>query len=286
MGPPLGVCDARQVVDPDIAAYYGLGLEASRLIVDGHPRLEYVRTMELLERHLPPPPGRIVDVGGGTGVYAVPLVERGYEVQVVDPIEGHVAQVAATARTRRLAGLTATLGDARDLAAVVPGADAVLLLGPLYHLTDAADRAAALAEARRVVRPGGIVAAAGISRFASLLDGLKRRTLGDPVFRAIVDEDLASGRHRSPDVLARPELFTTAYFHRPEELRAEAVAAGLVDVTLLAVEGPAWMVEDPEDLDNQLLAARAVETEPELLGASSHLLVVGQRPGPDDPAAG
>ena len=275
------MCDAHVVVDPDIAAHYALGFESSRLFVDGRPRLEYVRTLELLDRHLPPPPGRILDIGGGTGVYAVPLVERGFEVHVIEPIERHVEQVAETARRRNLRGLTSELGDARDLSGATAGADAVLLLGPLYHLTEAWDRANALAEARRIVRPGGVVVAVGISRFASLMDGLKRRNLDDMVFRPIVQRDLESGQHRNPDVQTRPEFFTTAYFHRPEELRDEALTAGLVDVSLFAVEGPSWIVEDPADLDNQLFAARAVESEPALLGATSHIMMIGYRAAPD-----
>ena len=269
------------MVDPDIAAHYALGFESERLYIDGRPRLEYVRTLELLDRHLPPPPGRIVDVGGGTGVYAVPLVERGFEVHVVEPIERHVEHVAETARRRELPGLTSELGDARDLSGVAPGADAVLLLGPLYHLTEASDRTVALTEARRVVRPGGVVVAVGISRFASLIDGLKRQILDDALFRPIVQRDLESGQHRNPEVQSRPEYFTTAYFHRPEELRDEAIDAGLVDVSLFAVEGPSWIVEDPADLDNQLFAARAVESEPALMGATSHLMVIGRRPESD-----
>jgi SAM-dependent methyltransferase len=272
------MCDARVVVDPDIAAHYALGLESSRLFIGGQPRLEHVRTLELLDRHLPPPPGRILDVGGGSGVYAVPLVERGFEVHVIEPIERHVEEVAATARRRNLRGLTSELGDARDLSGVAAGADAVLLLGPLYHLTQASDRANALSEARRIVRPGGVVIAAGISRFASLIDGLKRRNLDDTVFRPIVQRDLDSGQHRNPDVQTRPEFFTTAYFHRPEELREEACNAGLVGVCLFAVEGPSWIVEDPADLDNQLFAARAVESEPALMGATSHMMMIGHRP--------
>jgi SAM-dependent methyltransferase len=267
------------VVDPDIAAYYALGFESSRLFVEGRPRLEFIRTLELLDRLLPPPPGRIVDVGGGTGVYAVPLAERGFQVHVVEPIERHVEQIVETARHRNLSRLTSELGDARDLSGVAPGADAVLLLGPLYHLTEASDRVDALAEARRVVRPGGVVVAVGISRFASLMDGLKRRNLHDAVFWPIVQRDLESGQHRNPDVQARPEFFTTAYFHRPEELRDEAIDAGLVDVSLFAVEGPSWIVEDPADLDNQLFAARAIESEPGLMGATSHIMVVGYRAG-------
>jgi ubiquinone/menaquinone biosynthesis C-methylase UbiE len=234
--------------------------------------------MELLTRLLPAPPARVLDVGGGTGVYAVPLAKTGYEVRVVEPVESHVDQVREQARELDLNGLTAVLGDARDLSEVEDRHDAVLLLGPLYHLTERADRIRALSEAVRVARPGGVVIAVGISRFASLIDGLRRRILGDPLFRSIVERDLEDGQHRNPDVAGHPEFFTTAYFHLPSELRDEATTAGLTRTRMFAVEGPSWIVEDASDLDNQLFAARAVESESSLLAATSHFLVVGVSP--------
>jgi len=266
------------MLDPDVAAHYELGSEDARLFVDGRPRLEYVRTLELLERVLPPAPARLLDVGGGTGVYAVALSERGYQVHLVDPVPLHVDRARMAASERNLAMMTAAVGDARDLQALGSGYDAVLLLGPLYHLTDRADRLLALAEAIRVTRPGGVLAAIGISRYASLIDGLRRQVLDDPVFRPIVEGDLRDGQHRNPDVHGRPEFFTTAYFHLPDELRAEAEAAGLRDVRLFAVEGPAWILEDPDDMENQLFSARVTESEPALLAATSHLMVTGTTP--------
>lgn len=294
------------MIDPDIAAHYELGFEAGRLFVDGSPRVELVRTLELLDRLLPAG-GRVLDVGGGTGVYARLLCERGHDVHLVDPVERHVVEALATApatpttaagptgppspTARPLARgaaagpgtLTASIGDARDLVPFGSGFDAVLLLGPLYHLPDAADRARAWQQAVAAVRPGGVVVAVGISRFASLLDGLRRQILGEPAFRAIVEGDLRDGRHRNPDVAGHPEWFTTAYFHHPDELEAEAVAAGLHDVGVFAVEGPGWILEDRTTLEDQLVAARAVETERTLLGLSSHLLVAGTAPDPAAP---
>lgn len=266
------------MLDPDVAAHYELGLEDSRLFVDGRPRLEFVRTLELLGRVVPSPPANVLDVGGGTGVYAVPLAEQGYTVRVVEPVPSHVDRVLARARDRGLGQLSAVVGDARALPEDDDSHDAVLLLGPLYHLTDQADRIRAFTEAVRVSRAGGVVAAVGISRYASLIDGLKRRNLGDPLFRSIVDRDLRDGQHRNPDVVGHPEFFTTAYFHLPGELRDEAVTAGLTDIRMFAVEGPSWILEDLDDLDNQLFAARAVESEPSLLAATSHFLLVGRTP--------
>jgi SAM-dependent methyltransferase len=211
-------------------------------------------------------------VGGGPGAYAAWLAEGGYRVHVVDPVPLHVEQARARG------GFTAATGDARRLEEEGASYDAALLLGPLYHLTERADRVRALAEARRVVRPGGVVAAAAISRFASLLDGLLSGDLGDPRFRAVVERDLAEGQHRNPD--GRVEWFTTAYFHHPDELPAEISDAGLELEAIYGLEGPGWLLpalwEDPQGRENVLLAARALEREPALIGVSAHLLAIAR----------
>jgi ubiquinone/menaquinone biosynthesis C-methylase UbiE len=108
----------------------------------------------VLRRVLPAPPARVVDVGGGSGVHAEWLAADGHVVELVDPVPLHVEQAS------RVPGVTARHGDARDLPMPGASADAVLLLGPLYHLVEREDRVRALREAARVVRPGGVVAAA------------------------------------------------------------------------------------------------------------------------------
>src|SRR4029450_5292602 len=207
--------------------------------------LERVRTWELLGRYLPPPPAVVLDIGGAAGIYALPLAAAGYQVHLVDPLAMHVQQARrASAEQPAAPRAGAAVGDARQLARPDASTDAALLLGPLYHLTDRADRIRALAEARRVLRPDGVLAAAAISRFASTCDGLLRGYLDEPGFEAIVEGDLRDGQPRNPT--GRPEWFTTAYFHRPEELPGEVAEAGLRLDALLAVEGPAWMLPDIE----------------------------------------
>lgn len=268
-------------LDPEIAAHYGGVSEATRLAT-GVGRLERERTREILERFLPPPPARVLDVGGAAGVHALALAERGYAVHLVDPVPLHVAQARAAsgAATRPLASVAQ--GDARALAQPDGSCDAVLLLGPLYHLTGKPERLQALREARRVLRQGGVVFAAAISRFASLLAGLSERILGDPVFAAMVVRALRDGQHRNPTADAR--YFTTAFFHRPGELRNEVSEAGFDVEALLAVEGPAWLAagfdalwDDPRQRETLLALVRQVESAPELLGASAHLIAVGRK---------
>ena len=266
----------------EVGDFYAKGLERDRL-TQGHGPLEFLRTQLLLQRLLPPAPAVVADVGGGPGRYAVWLAGLGYRVHLVDPVPLHIEQAnAMVANLRNVTLAGAEVGDARNLPLPDDSADAVLLLGPLYHLIERGDRLKALAEAGRVCRRGGVIVAAAISRFASTLDGLRKEYLEDPVFRAIAAEDRKTGRHRNPS--GHPAYFTTAYFHRPEELAEELAAAGLRHETTLAVEGPAWLVPDLEArLEDEtrratmVAAVEALESEPALLGASAHLLAVARR---------
>jgi SAM-dependent methyltransferase len=174
---------------------------------------------------------------------------------------------------------TAAVGDARGLAEGDSTVDAVLLMGPLYHLTERSDRVQALSEAGRVVRPGGRVLAVVISRFASLLDGLRHGWLADARFSAMAEQDVLTGQHRNPAPEEHPNWFTTAYLHHPSEVGSEIVEAGLELEALLAIEGPGGLVG--QDRGQQVDVARAVEAEPTLLGASSHLMAIARLP--DDP---
>jgi SAM-dependent methyltransferase len=262
--------------------HYAQGRERDRLTA-GAGRLEALRTRELLARWLPPPPSVVVDAGGGAGAYALPLADAGHVVHLVDPVPLHVEQAREASRAAERPLTSAAVGDARSLAFPDASADAVLLLGPLYHLVEREDRLQALREARRLLRPGGVAVVAGISRWASTLDGFRRGFLADAGFGRIVADDVATGVHRNPG--GRPGWFTTAYFHRPEDLVAEVAAAGLVPDGPVAVEGLAGLtpdidaVLDDDDVRPRALEAlRRTEREPALLGVSSHLLVAGRRP--------
>ena len=269
------------MIDPDIESHYDTGYERTRLFRQAHPSLEYVRSLELLERLLPQPPALVLDVGGGPGTYAIPLARRGYTVHLVDPVPLHVEQATA-AGGDPAAAFTAARGDARNLAEPDESQDVVLLFGPLYHLTQAQDRRQALAEALRVLRPGGRLMAVAVSRFASLLDGVYKDWLDDPQFRRIVDADLAGGQHRNPDPVGTPEWFTTAYFHTPDGLASEVERAGFTGMARYGVEGPCWPLRrdwaDPRRREQILFAARAVETQPSMLGFSLHIIATAIRP--------
>jgi SAM-dependent methyltransferase len=262
-------------IDTEILAHYAEGREHGRLI--SGPSLELLRTRVLLERFLPAPPARVLDVGGGSGVYASWLSGRGYQVHLIDPVPLHREQAAADGR------FSVAAGDARSLAEGDSSYDAVLLLGPLYHLTERTDRLRALSEARRVTRPGGIVAAAVISRCASTFDGFFRGFIDKPGFPAVMAEGLKTGQHRNPG--SDPGLFTTAYFHDRAGIASEVTDSGLRLLDLLPVEGPlhwapgiADRLSDPDQRQLILDALAVMENDPAMTGASAHLLAMGQHP--------
>jgi SAM-dependent methyltransferase len=142
-----------------------------------------------------PPRSRIADVGGGTGRYAEWLAAEGHEVELVEPVPFHVEQ--ARERAGDPPGFGVHRADARALPFADDTFDAVLILGPLYHLGEHEDRIAAACEARRVCRGGGLVVAAGISRFAPLLDTVRRGAIGDSRIVANIRDETRTGRRVS-----------------------------------------------------------------------------------------
>lgn len=259
--------DAEAVID-----HYRSEDEATRLTATPQGRLEAARTRELLERLLPPAPATVLDVGGATGVYAGWLASLGHRVHVVDLVPEHVTRAAA------LPGVTAELGDARTLAAADSSVDAVLLMGPLYHLLERTDRLTALGEARRVTRRGGLVAGTVITRYASLLDLIWRGELDDERLE-LVRQTIGTGRHD------HRIGFMDVHFHTCPEAAEEFAAAGLPGADVYGIEGPGWPTASaaagtdraPAVHDSSLRAARALESDPATHPFSAHLLVAARR---------
>lgn len=265
-------------IPKEVEAHYLEAKESGRLS-GAHGELERFRTLEILARTLPPAPAVILDIGGASGAYAFLLSRQGYVVHLVDPVEIHLEQAKARSATSGITLGSITKGDARCLSAQSNSADAVLLLGPLYHLVERSDRLIALREARRVLKPKGVLIAAAISRLASLIDGLTRGFFRDSDFRRIVASDLATGQHRNPT--NQTAYFTTAYFHRPEELAAEVREASFADIQVLAVEGPVWSTphlgeawDDPVQRKSLMEFLALIERESSAHSASAHFVAV------------
>jgi SAM-dependent methyltransferase len=262
-----------------LRAYYERGREQDRLS-DPQGDLEFTRTTEILLRALPPAPAVVADIGGGPGRYALWLAGLGYQVEHRDLMPLHVSQLTAAAAGRP--GIRTAVADARELDLPDQSVDAVLFLGPLYHLTEQPERVRALREAARVVRPGGPVFAAAISRWAARIDGMLRERF---YVKYPAASDVVGEADRTGLLAPLHEGGFPAFCHHPEELSDDLTKAGLEVTDLVSVEGPAYILgdlaerlTDPADRAAALDVARAVERVPELLGFGPHLLATARRP--------
>ena len=259
----------------EIHSYYTESNEADRL-TSGSGLLELHRSQEIILQNLPQGRLTVLDVGGGPGVYAAWLTAHGHAVYLLDRVEKHVEQAGRLG----LAGVKQ--GDARSLPCESGSVDVVLMLGPLYHLTERPDRILAIREAHRALRPGGVLFAAAISRYASLLHSLVDGFVDDDAFWPILERDLAEGQHRNETGIAK--YFTTSVFHRPDELRDEVLEAGFEDAAVVGVEGPGWLAKDFDERwrdekrrERLLTLVRRVEREAPLIGCSLHLMAIGRK---------
>ena len=216
----------------EIAEFYDAGQEDGRLF-QGLGRIEFARMQELMQRHLPPSPAVVADVGGGPGTYACWLATKGYKVHLRDPVPLHVQQTRqASDKQPSHPVASAEVGDARQLDMPDSSVDAVLLHGPMYHLTEKPERLLALAEARRVLRPGGVLLAVAITSYASTVVGVVNGWVWDAAYMEMIREELSTGQHRCPTDW---KLFTTSFFHHPDLLKSEIEEAGFQHQLILGI---------------------------------------------------
>ena len=255
--------------------------EEERLFKKPAGIIERLRTESILRRHLPKAPAVIYDVGGGAGAYAFPLTEQGYSVHLIDFTPLHIEQAKERMEKTGVKLASASVGDARELKVKVSVADVVLYLGPLYHLQEKDDRNKALREAYRILKPGGMIFAVGISRFVPVLKFGSTNRLIQPELTAVVEEGLKTGKYNIP--LGERGIFSM-YGHLPDELGKELQDANFKNVNLFGIEGPSWAfvalqetVENKKSLDMLLYFLEKMENEPSLIGVSSHIMAIGKK---------
>jgi ubiquinone/menaquinone biosynthesis C-methylase UbiE len=262
-----------------IKSYYAGGVEKQRLILD---KLEGIRSKEIIERYLPKQKIDIIDIGGATGFYSFWLQQMGHRVTLLDLTPENIDEAKAYAKSSGIELAGYEVGDATNMAMAENQFDLALLMGPLYHLTDRSERVKSLSETKRVLKPGGIMLAAIISRYASLIDGFSRNLVDDDRFFSLLNNDLDNGIHINKTENA--EYFTTAFFHTVEEIKEEVKDSGLKFSKLIAVESFAWIIKnfsqrisDSKYMDKLRQVVNKVESNDDLVAMSPHIIVVAEK---------
>jgi len=270
---------ASKLINPDIDDFYSNASEEGRLQLGLGP-LEFERNKKLISSYLPKK-GIVIDVGGGPGIYSEWLAGLGHQVTLIDPVEKHIRQAnKRSAKAKKL--FKSLLGESQRLELANNTADVIILHGPLYHLQIKADRLRALSEAKRVLKPNGIVLGFAINHTASTIAALLNGFIHAPEIFDMCVEELKTGIHTPPKSM--PGVLPSAYYHRPAELKAEFEEAGLKYLDTYAVEGLIWMDKnyfetrsDSKKKEKIMELMKITENDPALLSLSPHMMIAGRK---------
>jgi S-adenosylmethionine-dependent methyltransferase len=243
-------------------------------------KIEFQVTLRAMSEFLPEPPAKLIDIGGGPGRYAIHLAQRGYRVTLMDLSSGSLA-LAKQKAAEALVELDAFVhANALNLTALQEASfDAALLLGPLYHLLQEEERRNALQQARRLIKPGGLVFASFITRFAGYRDAAVHG------YSYVLDDPADSERLLATGINYEDKGFTDAYFAHPDEVIPLGESAGFSTLRLMGCEG---ILAGHEEYVNSLTGPDhdfwldlnyRMAQEHCLLGASDHLLYIGRKGG-------
>lgn len=278
-----------KTIDKAVLAYYEEGREYNRLRTD-IGLIEFERTKEILLENLSSPPAVIYDIGGAYGEYSWWLASLGYEVHLFDLSETNIKLSKELAEEYPGCSLAASeVCDARKVPRADNSADAVLLMGPLYHIIDYCERIRALKECCRLLKPGGVIFSAALTPFSVLLDKLTVYSPGggsyleNPDFLAMVERELNDGCHLNPNKEVYAGL-GSSHLHTAKALKAELEAGGFSETVVHGVMGGAWLANNIDELwkneksRNVLMTTvRLLDTHEEIIGLSGHLLAVSSR---------
>lgn len=275
-----------KTIDKDVMAGYDTGIEKNRLH-EGLGLIEFERTKEILRQLLPAPPAVIYDIGGGYGEYSYWLALLGYEVYLYDISAKNIEMALDLERETHVKLKTAEVADARSIDRPNESADAILLFGPLYHITEYEERQFALKECLRLLKPGGLLFTAAITRYATTLWAVttydRNGLLDETEFYEMLQREIKTGDHiKNPK--SRYGGMGRSYYHLPEELKAETETAGFRGTDVFGVIGPCWLIpqldafwKDELKRESILRIVRMCEKEESILGLSTHLIGISRK---------
>ena len=281
-----------KTIDTAVLAGYNAGIEKDRLRT-GIGLIEFERTKEILLEKLPKPPAVIYDIGGAYGEYSWWLASLGYEVHLFDLSETNIAMSAELAEEYSGVNLaSAMVSDARSIPRPDKSADAVLLMGPLYSITEYGERILAIEECGRLLKDDGVLFSAALTPFSVLVprialyhidDTAKRRELDDPAVMSVIERALEDGCYINPEKKIVSGL-GSSHLHTAKALREELSMGGFNTTSVHGVMGGAWLAPNLDELlANKetkavlMKTVRMLDTHEEIIGLSGHLLAVSNK---------
>lgn len=281
-----------KTIDKTVLARYNAGIEKNRLRT-GIGIIEFERTKEILLENLPKPPAGIYDIGGGYGEYSWWLASLGYEVHLFDLSETNIDMSSEMADEYRDCSLkSAIVCDARSVPCADKSADAILLMGPLYSITEFEERIAAIKESFRLLKDNGVLFSAALTPYSVLLPRITayhddnsniKNELDNPDVISIIERALCDGCYINPERRIANGL-GSSHLHTAKELKDELLYGGFVTSAVHGVMGGAWLAPNLDELLEKeetkkvlMKTVRMLDMHEEIIGLSGHLLAVSRK---------
>ena len=281
-----------KTIDKTVLARYNAGIEKDRLRT-GMGIIEFERTKEILLERLPKPPAVIYDIGGGYGEYAWWLASLGYEVHLFDISETNIKMSEDLKHEYPNVQLeSAEVCDARSIPRKSKSADAVLLMGPLYSITEYEERILAIKESYRLLKDNGVLFTAALTPCGGLLhritvyrnfDDNKACELDDPDVISMFERALIDGVYINPERKIASGL-GSSHLHTAKELKEELLCGGFKTESVHGVMGGAWLAPNLDELlanketrEVLMKTVRMLDKHEEIIGLSGHLLAVSRK---------
>lgn len=210
----------------ELEQYYNKFNEEKRLS-SRHGQVEYITTMKYIHKYLEDmPQAAILDIGAGTGRYSVALAQEGYDVTAVELVKYNLGILKS-----KNSSVKAYQGNALNLKRFADESfDMILLFGPMYHLYTEKDKQKALAEAKRVTKPNGIILVAYcMNEYCVLTYAFKEGHIRECLQKDRLTEDFHSSAEAK-------DLYD---YVRIEDIDALNEAAGLKRIQIISPDGPA-----------------------------------------------
>lgn len=242
-------------------------------------RPEFLLTTRILSRYLKPGM-KILDLGGGPGRYAIHFAKLGCDMTLADLSAENVKFAEQMAQENGVT-IRAMQADALTADETIDGKfDAVLLMGPLYHLLEEESRIRAMEASLNLLKPDGIFAASFITMFAPIIDYMKRYpemiVSGNPYDEIYLKNLLADGDYAGP-------AFTQAYAVQVSKIEPFMAQFPLKKLLMFSQEGILSPNEDkimagtPDVVEEWLKIAEFFAVKPEYYSWAEHMMYIGRK---------
>ncbi len=277
-----------KTIDSNVLANYNAGKERNRLR-KSIGLIEFERTKELILANLPAPPAVVYDIGGAYGEYSWWLASLGYEVHLFDISKTNIDMSAELSSEYPGYSLKSSeICDARSINRPDKSADAILLMGPLYHITEKEERIIAIKESYRLLKDSGVIFVSALGRYSCVLGnlpkyGVKHRWFEEKEFIEMISREINDGNHIAPKS-GNFNGIGTSHFHCLDELKCELALGGFPFTEVHGILGGAWLAPNidelwkkPKSREALMTVVRLLDGREDIMLLSNHLLGIAKK---------